>query len=125
MASERKRYRVTMRRKGSASKIVYTQAASPAQALRFVHVKHRGWSAKRATHDPARRRSKRNPVRVRRGTQDVVETIGKAHQLKYKHLADGKNYVHDFGGTVIVQALRDGSLRLYHPRRKLWGDFNV
>ncbi len=118
-----KRYRVTIRRKGSAPRTVYTQAASPAQALRFVHVKHRGWTAKRAVHDPSgrRRQAKRNPVR-RGGGQDVVETIGEAHRLTYKHLGDGKNYKHDFGRGVVVQVLRDGSLRLYHPSRKLWGD---
>ncbi len=52
----------------------------------------------------------------------VVETFGNAHQLKYQHRGDGKNYRHEFGGAVVVQALDDGSLRIYHPSRKLWVD---
>lgn len=44
-------------------------------------------------------------------------------QLDYIHREDGQPYTHSFGRGVRMQALEDGSVRLFHPRKPLWRDF--
>lgn len=43
--------------------------------------------------------------------------------LDYVHEDDGQPYTHDFRPGVRMQALEDGSVRLYHPRRRIWREF--
>jgi len=43
--------------------------------------------------------------------------------LDYVHGDDGQAYTHAFRPGVKMQALEDGSVRLYHPRRRIWRDF--
>lgn len=58
MALNVPRWRVSAKRAGR-SRTFYTHAASAAQAKRFVHVRHKGWSATRAVKDA--RGGARNP----------------------------------------------------------------
>lgn len=52
------------------------------------------------------------------------EAIGRrVHQLRYNHAEDGRNYYHDFGPGVRMEGREDGSVLLYHPRKRLWKDF--
>ncbi len=44
-------------------------------------------------------------------------------QLDYVHDEDGQPYTHEFKPGVRMQSLEDGSVRLYHPRRRIWRDF--
>lgn len=44
-------------------------------------------------------------------------------QLDYIHDDDGQPYTHAFRPGVRMQALEDGSVRLYHPNRPIWRDF--
>lgn len=43
--------------------------------------------------------------------------------LDYIHDDDGQAYTHSFGPSVHMQGLEDGSVRLYHPRKRIWRDF--
>ena len=47
----------------------------------------------------------------------------RVYDLRYRHDEDGENYIHEFKPGVRLQALPDGSVRLSHPRRRLWDDF--
>lgn len=48
------------------------------------------------------------------------------YDVRYRHLEDGLNYIHEFGPGVELEALPDGSVRLYHARGlPLWEDFDV
>jgi len=44
-------------------------------------------------------------------------------QLDYIHSDNGQPYTHTFRPGVQMQALEDGSVRLFHPRRKIWKEF--
>lgn len=44
-------------------------------------------------------------------------------QLDYVHDDNGQPYTHSFKRGVRMQALEDGSVRLYHPRKPIWKDF--
>jgi len=43
--------------------------------------------------------------------------------LDYVHDDDGEPYTHSFRPGVRMQALEDGSVRLFNPRRRIWRDF--
>lgn len=46
--------------------------------------------------------------------------LGKAHELKYMHATEGAR-VHEFDGDEVIELLRDGSVRIYHPQgKRLW-----
>ena len=47
----------------------------------------------------------------------------RVYDLRYRHDSDGEDYVHDFKPGVRMQGLPDGSVRLFHPSRRLWEDF--
>lgn len=47
----------------------------------------------------------------------------RVYDLRYRHDDDGADYVHDFRPGVHMEGLEDGSVRLFHPRRRLWRDF--
>jgi len=47
----------------------------------------------------------------------------RVYDLRYVHDDDGENYIHEFKPGVRLQGLPDGSVRLFHPRRRLWEDF--
>ncbi len=69
-----------------------------------------------------------NPKRIGIGAgagitfRRVVDDIGIAHQVRYKHRETGENLRHDFETRVYLQALDDGSLRLAHPTKRLWSE---
>ncbi|KKM21394.1 hypothetical protein LCGC14_1635880 [marine sediment metagenome] len=44
-------------------------------------------------------------------------------QLDYIHEENGQPYTHEFKPGVRMQSLEDGSVRLYHPRRRIWREF--
>lgn len=44
-------------------------------------------------------------------------------QLDYVHGDNGYPYTHEFGPDVHLEALEDGSVRLYHPSKRIWKDF--
>lgn len=44
-------------------------------------------------------------------------------RLEYWHDDNGLPYFHDFKPGVHLQALEDGSVRLFHPRRPIWREF--
>lgn len=55
------------------------------------------------------------------------ETFGRrVYDITYRHDDDGLDYIHEFGPSVALEALDDGSVRLYHvDGRPLWADFEV
>lgn len=96
---------------------VYTVASSKAQAERYIHVRHPGYSIEKGpVKDPVRNvaRSARNPSGGVFAKQ--VEYI------EYTHADDGQPYYHAFGKGVKMEALPDGSLRIFHPNRRMWVD---
>lgn len=40
--------------------------------------------------------------------------LGTLHEVSYEHDTEGLRR-HDFDGVEIIELLRDGSLRIYHP----------
>lgn len=44
-------------------------------------------------------------------------------KLWYVHDDDHRPYVHSFGAGVVMCAEPDGSIRLYHPSKRIWRDF--
>lgn len=113
----KERYRVAMRRdvgKGRSRRAtVYTHAASPAQAERYAHFQKPGFSVTRVTKDPAE-----NPVR---GMGIVFSKD--VHRVEYEHAETGEQLYHDFEEGVVMEAMPDGSIMLYHPKRRtLWKD---
>lgn len=70
---------------------------------------------------PGTARRRRNPPIVLLNPGAPV-TFGKeVDAVFYEHVSEGPR-VHYFGRGVRVQALPDGSIRLYHPRKRLWAD---
>lgn len=125
MAAKRQRYRGNLKRsRGRGRKPVtqteYTYAASPDQARRFFGKRFPGFSITSVRADPA----SPNP---RRKVGDIPASAGQVFgypvYIEYVHEGDGRVYYHEFGGGVEMQALPDGSLRLFDPRRKLWRDY--
>lgn len=53
------------------------------------------------------------------------ELMGKrVYKIEYQHAKDGKNYFHDFGSDVRMEALPDGSVRIYSTKgRPVWGEY--
>lgn len=47
----------------------------------------------------------------------------RVHALLYEHADDGADYRHDFRPGVRMETLADGSVRLFHPSRRIWRDF--
>lgn len=47
----------------------------------------------------------------------------RVYDLRYRHDEDGADYVHNFRPGVRMEALQDGSVRLFHANRRLWRDF--
>jgi len=66
-----------------------------------------------------------NPALVVLGANPPPEgTLGRrVLTLDYVHGDDGQAYTHFFRPGVKMQALEDGSVRLFHPRRRIWRDF--
>ncbi len=73
----------------------------------------------------ARRRLRHNPPLVTFGNPPRGEIMSKrVFEVAYKHTADGKAYKHEFAAGVCMEALPDGSIRIYSMRgKRLWGDF--
>lgn len=57
--------------------------------------------------------------------EEAVGLISKhAIQIRYIHAEDGKPYQHDFGDGVCLEALPDGSVRIYGLHgQPVWGNF--
>lgn len=47
----------------------------------------------------------------------------RVYDLTYRHDDDGEPYIHAFRRGVRLQGLEDGSVRMFHPSRRLWEDF--
>lgn len=69
------------------------------------------------------RETKRNPGElIVMGPNPGGERLGLLHAIEYEHTTEGLRR-HDFDGDEIIELLRDGSLRVYHPQGlKLWQD---
>lgn len=48
----------------------------------------------------------------------------RVYEVRYRHDDNRENYKHTFRPGVRLQGLPDGSVRLYHPSRPLWRDFD-
>jgi len=68
---------------------------------------------------------RKNPALVVLGANPPPEGIvgRRVLTLDYVHGDDGQAYTHSFRPGVKMQALEDGSVRLFHPRRRIWRDF--
>lgn len=66
-----------------------------------------------------------NPVSAGtiKGRKKGIIMSDRVIELRYIHIEDGKAYKHEFGLGVEMIALDNGSIMLYHPRKKLWGDY--
>jgi hypothetical protein len=64
-----------------------------------------------------------NPDLMLLGMNPDPEWSSDVLQLDYVHGDNGQPYTHSFKPGVRMQALEDGSVRLYHPRRKIWKEF--
>lgn len=63
-----------------------------------------------------------NPPRGRRGAVGTMST--EVIEVRYIHAEDGKPYKHQFGPDVCMEALEDGSVRIYGKHgQRMWGDF--
>ena len=50
----------------------------------------------------------------------------RVYDVRYQHVDDGQDYVHDFGPGVELEALEDGSVELHHrDGHPLWETFEV
>ena len=83
-------------------------------------------SAPGAAKPERRKRVKKNPVLAVMGNPHAkagqIFSMN-VHSIAYTHKVDRKDYRHEFGGSVHMRANRDGSITIYHPERRLWGDF--
>lgn len=51
-----------------------------------------------------------------------AKRLGVLHKLYYEHDTEGPR-VHEFDGTEVIELLRDGSVRIYHPSGvALWAE---
>jgi hypothetical protein len=56
--------------------------------------------------------------------QVVGQLSRRVFEIRYKHLADGQNYKHKFKPNVCMEALHDGSIRVYGRNgQPVVGDF--
>lgn len=56
-------------------------------------------------------------------TRERVGKLGDVEYLEYTHATDGEEYYHEFRPGAQLWALKDGSLLIEHPTRKLWKDY--
>jgi len=72
--------------------------------------------------NPRRRMRRNGPVHSYRGQdpnglwlelQVVGQLSRRVYEIRYKHVADGQNYRHKFKPNVCMEALHDGSIRVY------------
>lgn len=68
-------------------------------------------------------RRKANPDLVLLGLNPDPLWSDRVLQLDYVHGDNGQPYTHTFRPGVRMEALEDGGVRLYHPRRRIWRDF--
>lgn len=62
-----------------------------------------------------------NPPRGKRGKG---REFGKqVLEVRYIHSEDGKAYKHPFTKGTRMEALPDGSVRIFHPTKPSWKDF--
>jgi hypothetical protein len=68
------------------------------------------------------RRERRNPETL--PTLVAIPQSEHVYQIKYKHIEDGEDYVHNFAPGTCMELLADGSVRLYRmDGRPLFRDF--
>lgn len=66
-----------------------------------------------------------NPPQASRPWDRATIISQRAVAIEYDHVTDGEYYRHDFRQGVVVEALVDGSVRLYRPDGKpIWRMFN-
>lgn len=91
---------------------------------RALTTRQRGFMGARAGGYPVRRKNptlavfnppKKNP--------DGKLISYEVEEIKYIHSDDGKAYRHSFGPNVRMLAMADGSVRIYHTSKKVWGNF--
>jgi len=52
----------------------------------------------------------------------VLSTHTYGGAIRYRHRQDGKDYRHTFGAGSSILLLRDGSIQIKHPTKRLWED---
>jgi hypothetical protein len=86
--------------------------------------------ARRSKGTPRRqvkKRARKNPslfvVGANPGTRRARgKLFGKnVHKVYYEHATEGYR-VHEFASGVKLEGLPDGSVRLYHPKKRIWED---
>lgn len=70
------------------------------------------------------RRRRENPYLIPLGMNPQPDEWSKrVLSLDYIHDDDGQAYTHKFRPGVHMRALEDGSVHLFHPRRRIWKEF--
>ena len=55
---------------------------------------------------------------------DEEELMGDVHEIRYRHVVDGQDYVHRFGENVQIFAGGDGTASISHRgKRPIWAEF--
>lgn len=125
MPKRKERYRARLERKGSDPRVEYTWAHSADQAERNLHIRYPGWSVARDSleRDPPQD----NPQTTYEGgvVPPTGPVVGFPIDLTYRHAEDDQAYIHEFEHPAVqMEALPDGSIRLYHSEgKRLWGDY--
>lgn len=88
----------------------FTAAARDA-AIRWAEARH-GSRRGAERHGP-------NPTLAVLGPNRARVFGTHVHLVKYEHVTEGFR-AHEFGPGVRMEALPDGSVRLFHPRKRLW-----
>lgn len=57
------------------------------------------------------------------GIPRTGELMGTVEEVRYIHAEDGKAYKHTFADPPSLYAMPDGSLHIWHPVHRLWGDY--
>jgi hypothetical protein len=86
----------------------------------------RRFNPPRTARRRAARRVHRNPPLVTFGNPPRKGQVmsKRVYELAYKHVDDSKAYKHKFAAGVCLEALPDGSIRVYSKHgKRLWGDF--
>lgn len=68
-------------------------------------------------------RLRRNPELMMLGNPGGGDFGAEVHRIEYRHAEDGRHYYHDFKNGVRMDAEPDGSVRLSHPSRPVWAEF--